>query len=105
MEIVLISICIIASILIGVVLNLLFKNEKYEEMIDKQNTLVVTQNEILNKIYTDLVEARKFIDDVDERGIFQADDEIGTFFGYMKDIQQTVEEYFVEIENAKEEKQ
>lgn len=88
-------------ILIYIIFNLLRKNEKYEDIIEEQNILVESQNNTLNEIYIEITKSKEFINTVDEKGIFQGDDEVGIFFGYLKNIQSSLDEYFKNIENAK----
>ena len=59
--------------------NLLIKNEKLEDFITKQSDAVNQCNERLQEI--------------DTRGIFRADDEIGWFFNELKRIQEALNEF------------
>jgi len=67
-------------------INLLIKIEKMEDAM-------IEQNKTMLSIDSNIKEAKKFIDTVDEKGIFQADDEVGTFFGYLQEIQKTLNQY------------
>ena len=78
---------IISGILVGTIViflyilrNLLVKVEKYEDTVVKlQGTLETIQNTILD--------SQKHLNSLDERGVFQSDDEVGYFFEQMKTVQ------------------
>jgi len=102
MEILLGSLIIIVILLCFLTINLLRKSERYEDMIEDQNQLLNNQNQTLLNIFNSLKESRDFINKVDDQGIFQSDDEVGTFFGYLKDIQTTLDSYFTDNNNNAE---
>jgi len=102
MEILLGSLIIIVILLCLLTVNLLRKSERYEDMIEDQNQLLNNQNQTLLNIFNSLKESRDFINKVDDQGIFQSDDEVGTFFGYLKDIQTTLDSYFTDNNNNAE---
>ena len=60
--------------------NLLVKNEKAEDII-------VSQNDFINKITSQVNKSKKRLDKIDEKGTFKSDDEIGWFFNEVKKIQ------------------
>lgn len=99
MEIFLGSLIIIIFLLLFFVINLLRKNERYEDIIEEQNSSLETQNQTLLNIFNELRESRDFINKVDEKGIFQSDDEVGTFFSYLIKIQESLDSYFLENNN------
>lgn len=74
--------------------NLLKKVEILEDSLQQQNQIFLS-------IEREIIESRKYINTLDERGIFQADDEVGVFFSAMKQIQNTLDNYT--RDNAKEE--
>ena len=80
MEIIL-SILLTLSIIISffVIRNLLIKNEKLEDFITKQSDAINSCNERVKQI--------------DTRGTFSADDEIGWFFEEVKKIQEALNEF------------
>ena len=69
-----------------VIMNLLRKNEKFEEMIEMQNQYIETISNIMT-------ESDKKIKEIDSKQIFQSDDEIGWFFTGIKEIQELINEY------------
>jgi hypothetical protein len=84
------TIIIILSILVVILgyttFNLLKKNEKQEDILASYMTY-------LNKI-SDIVEVSdKKIKEIDEKGSFEADDEIGWFFQNIKMIQNVLNQF------------
>jgi hypothetical protein len=69
-----------------VIINLLRKNEKFEEMIEMQNQYIETISNLMR-------ESDKKVKEIDSKQIFQSDDEIGWFFTGIKEIQELINEY------------
>ena len=85
--IVLINVCIvILGIGIYIIVNLLKKNEKLED-------IAVQQNQYIESISTIIKESDKKLREIDSKGVFQSDDEIGWFFNGVKEIQDLINEY------------
>lgn len=92
---------IISGILVGIIIiflyilrNLLFKVEKYEDRVESlQNSLTNIQDAI--------EDSKKHLNQLDERGVFQSDDEVGYFFEQMKAVQNELDRFT----NAQKEKQ
>jgi len=92
---------IISGILVGIIIiflyilrNLLLKVEKYEDRVEGLQ-------ETLTKIQNTIVDSKKHLNQLDERGVFQSDDEVGYFFEQMKAVQDELDRFT----NAQEEKQ
>ena len=66
--------------------NLLRKNEKAEDIIVSQNTFI---KEFSLQIET----SQKRLNEIDEKGIFKGDDEIGWFFDEVKQIQNNLSRF------------
>jgi len=66
-----------------VVYNLLRKVEFGEDIIESQNLYI-------NKIQEAIIFSNDKIKEIDERGVFKSDDEIGWFFENIKYIQETI---------------
>ena len=80
MEILLIILLTLSiSISFFIIRNLLIKNEKLEDFISKQSDAVN--------------ECNKRIKDIDTRGTFSSDDEIGWFFNEIKKMQDALNEF------------
>ena len=60
--------------------NLLRKNEKAEDII-------VSQQKFINKVGEQVTFSEKRLNQIDEKGIFKSDDEIGWFFNEIKVLQ------------------
>ena len=68
--------------------NLLRKNEKQEDIL-------VSYMGYLSKIDVAIKESDKKIKEIDERGSFKSDDEIGWFFTEIKKIQMILNEFTI----------
>lgn len=66
--------------------NLLLKNEKAEDIIFSQKKYIDDINETIYFI-------DKKLKEIDEKGIFKSDDEIGFFFEKIKKIQEILNQY------------
>ena len=83
---------IILSILLIALLialrNLLVKVEKYED-------ITVDQTNYLQNISDLIKDSQKHLQSLDERGVFQSDDEVGYFFEQMKSVQKELDRYML----------
>ena len=75
--------------------NLLRKVEKYEDIAQYQ------QNYIEN-ISTVIGESSKRLREVDEKGTFESDDEVGFFFKGVKEIQSILDEFNLNVTDGQE---
>lgn len=93
---------IILSILVVVLLiavrNTLVKVEKYED-------ITLDQTKYLQNISLIINESQKHLKSLDEKGVFQSDDEVGYFFEQMKEVQKELDRYMLPENYGKEEKQ
>lgn len=92
---------IISGILVGIIIiflyilrNLLLKVEKYEDRVEGLQ-------ETLTRIQDTIEDSKKHLNQLDERGVFQSDDEVGYFFEQMKAVQDELDRFT----NAQKEKQ
>lgn len=67
-------------------INLLLKNEKAEDII-------VSQREFINKFQESIEESDKKLQELDVRGSFSSDDEIGWFFNEIKKLQNALSRF------------
>ncbi len=75
--------------------NLLRKLEKQEDVINNQATILASYLSYLNKI-SDIIEfSDKKLKEVDHKGSFASDDEVGFFFEEIKQIQTTLNQFKV----------
>ena len=88
LEIIITILSILVVILGYTTFNLLRKNEKQEDIL-------VSYMGYLSKIDTAIQESDKKIKEIDERGSFKSDDEIGWFFTEIKKIQMILNEFTI----------
>lgn len=67
-------------------INLLFKNEKAEDIIISQQKFISSISDIINN-------SEKKLKEIDEKEIFKSDDEIGWFFNEIKKIQNSLSQF------------
>ena len=96
---------IISGILVGITIilsyiirNLLLKVENYEDV-------TLDQTQYLQNISNLIGESKKHLNKLDERGVFQSDDEVGYFFEQMKLVQKELDRYMLPENYGKKEKQ
>mgnify|MGYP003121331889 CR=1 FL=1 len=96
------AITIILAILLVVLIfftwNLMRKVEKYEDIAQYQQNYI-------NNVITVIGESSKRLQEVDERGTFKSDDEVGFFFNAIKEIQTILDEFNFNVTDGQEEKQ
>lgn len=61
--------------------------------LERQEDIIRQQAEKLQDIYAVIAESDRLITEIDKRGTFSSDDEIGFFFQTVKGIQQTLNEF------------
>ena len=75
--------------------NLLRKNEKQEDELEKQQVILMSYLAYLNKI-SDIIEASdKKLNEVDQRGAFKSDDVVGFIFEQIKTIQSILNTFII----------
>ena len=80
---------VLLAVISYVIINLLRKNEKFEEMIEMQNQYIETISNLMR-------ESDKKVKEIDSKQVFQSYDEIGWFFTGIKEIQDLINEYNIE---------
>ena len=86
----------IIIIFIYILRNLLIKVEKYEDVVQDQV-------QYLQNISKTITESQKHLQNLDERGVFQSDDEVGEFFNQMKAVQDELDKYMLPENYGKKE--
>ena len=97
MLVAIIILSILVIVLLVAVRNLLIKVEKYEDV-------TVDQTKYLQNISNIINDSQKYLRSLDEKGIFQADDEVGYFFEQMKNVQKELNRYMLPENYGKKEK-
>lgn len=82
-----IVILVLVVVILGyTTINLLFKNEKAEDIIISQQKYISSISEIIKN-------SEKRLKEIDEKEVFKSDDEIGWFFNEIKKIQNILSQY------------
>jgi len=96
---------IISGILVGIIIilsyiirNLMLKVEKYEDV-------TIDQTQYLQNISNLIGDSKKHLNKLDDRGVFQSDDEVGYFFEQMKLVQKELDRYMLPENYGKKEEQ
>ena len=69
-----------------IIRNLIKRNENQEDIIEEYENFIIKQSEAINACNQRLKE-------IDDKGIFYADDQIGWFFEEVKKIQEALNEF------------
>ena len=77
--------------------NLLVKVERYEDV-------TVDQTKYLQSISELIKDSQKHLQSLDQKGVFQSDDEVGYFFEQMKLVQKELDRYMLPENYGKKEK-
>ena len=77
-------------ILLFTTFNLLRKNEKAEDII-------VSQREFIEKFQESIEFTQKKLDQIDQKGTFKSDDEIGWFFNEIKKLQNAISQFKIDL--------
>ena len=80
------GLCLLLVILGYTTLNLLTKNEKAEDIIYSQQMFI-------NKVNEQVTFSEKRLEQIDEKGTFKSDDEIGWFFNEIKVLQKGLSQF------------
>jgi hypothetical protein len=86
MEIIIGILGVIILVLIYIVFNL---NRK----VIKQEGVLEYQVDYLRKVSYLISESKIYVEQLDESGAFRSDDEVGVFFNFMKEIQDTINDF------------
>lgn len=70
----------------------------------KQEDIIEYQIDYLRKVSFLIQESKIYVEQLDEKGVFRSDDEIGTFFNFMKEIQDTINTFQLPENYGKKEK-
>ena len=78
---------LMVTILLYLTINLLVKNERYEDLVDDYRSFFSALNQ-------KVVESDKKLKDADSRGLFSSDDEVGSIFSEIKSIHDSLSNFF-----------
>lgn len=89
---------VIILVCVYIIWNLNNKLVKAEEVIEEQI-------DYLRKVSLTIQESNLYVNQLDEKGHFRSDDEIGTFFNFMKEIQDLINSFRLPEDYGKKTKQ
>ena len=87
---------VILLVLVYILNNLLKKVEKYEDITQDQTKYLQNISDAIRK-------GDQHLQNLDERGVFQSDDEVGEFFNQMEEVQSELNRYMLPENYGKEE--
>ena len=61
--------------------------------VSKQEGIIEYQVGYLRNVAYLINESKIYVEQLDEKGAFRSDDEVGVFFNFMKEIQETINDY------------
>ena len=84
---------ILLVILILVVLVLSYTTWNLHRKVVRQEEIIEYQIGYLRNVAYLINESKIYVEQLDEKGAFRSDDEVGVFFNFMKEIQETINDY------------
>ena len=84
---------ILAGILFAAVLVLAYVVFNLNRKVVKQEGILEYQVGYLRNVSYLIQESKIYVEQLDEKGAFRSDDEVGVFFNFMKEIQETINAY------------
>jgi hypothetical protein len=84
---------ILTIILTILVLVLIYTTWNLHRKVAKQEDIIEYQVGYLRKVAYLISESKIYVEQLDEKGTFRSDDEVGVFFNFMKEIQETINAY------------
>lgn len=76
-----------------IIRNLLIKNEKYEDLLQESTTAIDTQDKYIKEVHTMIQGTHTKLTELDTKGAFKSDDEVGYFFEELKKAQEVLNRY------------
>ena len=93
-----ISILSILVVVLGfTTFNLLKKTERYEDELNKRQDAIISYQGYINGLGSTVEFMTKRIDEIDSRGTFKSDDEVGFFFERLKMLNEMLKPYNVKL--------
>jgi hypothetical protein len=77
--------------------NLLKKVERYEDELTKRLEAIISYQEYINGLGSTIEFMTKRIDEIDAKGSFQSDDEVGFFFDRLKMLNEMIRPYNIKL--------
>ena len=92
---------IIAGILGVIIVVLVYVVYNLNRKVIKQEDVLEYQVDYLRKVSYLISESKIYVEQLDESGAFRSDDEVGVFFNFMKEIQDTINDFRLPEEYGK----
>ena len=77
--------------------NLLKKTERYEDELNKRQDAIISYQEYVNGLGSTVEFMNKRIKEIDAKGTFSSDDEVGFFFDRLKMLNDMLRPYNVKL--------
>ena len=77
--------------------NLLKKTERYEDELNKRQDAIISYQEYINGLGSTVEFINKRIKEIDAKGTFSSDDEVGFFFERLKMLNDMLRPYNVKL--------
>ena len=84
---------IIVGILGVIILVLIYVVYNLNRKVIKQEDILEYQVDYLRIVSYLISESKIYVEQLDESGAFRSDDEVGVFFNFMKEIQDTINDF------------
>lgn len=95
---------ILITILVLLLVAAIYVIWNLNKKVIKQEDIIESQVDYLRKVSYFIAESKLYVEQLDEKGIFRSDDEIGTFFNFMKEIQDTINTFRLPEDYGKRDK-
>ena len=93
-----ISILSILVVVLGfTTFNLLRKVERYEDELNKRQDAIISYQEYINGLGSTVEFMNKRINEIDAKGTFKSDDEVGFFFDRLKMLNDMLRPYNIKL--------
>ena len=77
--------------------NLLKKVERYEDELNKRQEAIISYQDYINGLGSTVEFMTKRIDEIDAKGTFNSDDEVGFFFSRLKMLNEMIRPYNIKL--------
>ena len=77
--------------------NLLKKTERYEDELTKRQDAIISYQDYINGLGSTIEFMNKRIDEIDAKGTFKSDDEVGFFFERLKMLNELIRPYNIKL--------
>jgi len=96
--IILIIILLVVVVVLGfTTFNLLKKVERYEDELTKRQEAIISYQDYINGLGSTIEFMTKRIDEIDAKGTFSSDDEVGFFFNRLKMLNEMIRPYNIKL--------